>query len=202
MLRIQPILVNKLERYGALIVGFLILFRIVFGTDLDFFLLNSLTILAVFYLWFGFFIFTRAIPSDILDRQKRAAFTPFRIASSILMGVVYSVCLISVLYSLFFYPRMQFMLGFSLFLLATSGSLIGVYVWLNRQEWGFIKQFFLRSVILGSVVLIMFSVPLEKRLQILFRKHPTFIEAYLEYREDPGSETALERLREERSRFR
>ena len=100
--RKEATLVKKIEKIGQLVAGLLIFYRLIFGTSLDFFLLTSITMLAVYYLWMGFFIFTNAIPSDIIDRKKRAALTPLKIAVSIAMGVVYSVCIITILYAIFF----------------------------------------------------------------------------------------------------
>ncbi len=185
-----------------LIVGTLLIFRILFGTLLDFYLLTITTLLAIFYLWSGFFIFTSARPSDIFDRKKRAAYTPFIIVASITMGVIYSLCFITILHAIFFYSLMHFMLGFSLFLILLSTALISLYFWFNQHEWLFMKQLYIRSAAIGLFILLIISIPLETRLHVLYRKHPGFIEAYKEYQQQPESQEALDRLRDERSKFR
>jgi hypothetical protein len=199
---IRPKGLNKVENYGAIIVLCLLGFRFLFGVGLDFFLLTAITILAVFYLWFGFFLFNKAVPFDLLDRRKRAGFTPLRTVSSILMGMVYSVCLIAVLYAVFFYTRMQFMLGFSVFLLGVSTTLILVYHWFNRTDSAFLGQFYRRTAIMGAFIIGLTFTPVDTRLKLLYADFPGFIEAYREYRENPESEQALEQLRSERSKFR
>lgn len=199
---IRPKGLNKLENYGALIVLCLLGFRFFFGVGLDFFLLTAITILAVFYLWFGFFLFNKAVPLDLLDRHKRDGFTTFRTVSSILMGMVYSVCLIAILYAVFFYTRMQFMLGFSVFLLGVSITLTLVYHWFNRSDSAFLGQYYRRTAILGVFIIGLAFTPVDTRLKLLYADSPGFIEAYREYRENPDSEEALERLRSERSKFR
>jgi hypothetical protein len=193
---------NKFEIYGAILVLCLLGYRFVFGVDLDFFLLTAITLLAVFYLWFGFFLFNKATPLDLLDRHKRAGFTPFRTASSILMGLVYSICLIAILYAVFFYPRMQFMLGFSIFLLGVSTTSMAVYHWLNRHDSAFLGQYYRRTAILGAFILGAMFTPVDTRLEWLYADFPGFIEAYREFQENPDSEQALVRLRSERSKFR
>ncbi len=198
----KPTLSSTIETTGSVTITVLLCYRIFVNTQLDFFLLSGITLLAVFYLWFGFFLFTNAQPQDIVDKEKRAAFTPFRITTSIIMGVVYSVSLISILYAIFFYPRMQFMLGFSFFLLISYTSFIIVYHWLNKNEWTFVKQFIKRSAILGAFVFFILVVPVEKRLEVLYRKHPGFVEAYIEYRNSPNAPETIEKLRDERSKFR
>jgi hypothetical protein len=200
--RKQPTIVNKIEKIGLLIVGTLLLFRIVFGTFLDFFLLTTTTLLAVFYLWSGFFIFTSAVPSDIVDRKKRATYTPFKILASITMGVFYSLCVITILQAIFLYALMPFMLALSLFLILLSTALISFYLWFYKHEWLFLRQFYIRSAAFGLFILLIISIPLETRLHILYKKHPSFIEAYKEYQQQPESQEALDRLRDERSKFR
>lgn len=198
----QPTGLNRTEKYFALVVVILLGYRITFGVALDFFLLTAITLMAVFYLWFGFFLFNKAMPLDLVDRHKRSVYTGFRTVSSILMGLVYSVCLIAILYAVFFYPRMQFMLGFSVFLLSASLMLTLVYHWLNRSDKPFLMQYYRRTAILGTLILITLIIPVDKRLEILYDDYPGFVEAYREYRENPDSFEALEKLRGERSKFR
>ncbi len=199
---IKPTALNRLERYGAIIVLCLLGFRFLFGVGLDFFLLTAITIMAVFYLWFGFFLFNNAVPLDLLDRRKLVGYTPFRTVSSILMGMVYSLCLIAILYAVFFYTRMQFMLGFSVFLLGVSTTLILIYHWFNRTDSAFLGQYYRRTAILGAFIIGLTFTPVDTRLKLLYAEFPGFIEAYREYRENPDSEQALEQLRSERSKFR
>ena len=97
---------------------------------------------------------------------------------------------------------MEFMLGFSTALVLISLGLISLYYWFHRFEWIFLKQFFIRSAVIGTIILMFAYVPLDSRLKVLYRKHPGFIEAYKAYHADPGSEEALNLLREERSKFR
>ncbi|MFO7998117.1 MAG: hypothetical protein R6U86_03965 [Bacteroidales bacterium] len=195
-------ILNRVEKYGALIALFLLTYRVFFGIALDVFLLNAITLLAIYYLWLGFFLFNKTLPLDLVDRRKRVRFTPFRTVSSILMGLVYSVCLIAILYAVFFYPRMQFMLGFAFFLLGASLASTLVYHWLNKADWHFLSQFYRRTAILGVFILGTIITPVETRLGILYSNYPGFVEAYKEYRTNPDSPEALERLRSERSNFR
>jgi hypothetical protein len=200
--RTNPTIINSIERIGSVVVALLLLFRILFDTSLNFVMLTAITLSAVYYLWFGFFIFTNAIPLDIIDRRKRAAFTPFVITSSILMGVVYSVCMISILFAFNFYPHMQFMLWFAFILILSSGGFLFTYHKIQPGESTFIKQFIRRSAIFGAFILFLLLIPVEKRLEVLYRKHPGFIQAYKEYRQNPDLHENIDKLREERSKFR
>ena len=195
-------ILNRIEKLIAIPTVVLLIYRIFLGTSLDFFLLSAVTVMAVFYLWFGFFLFNRILPLELADPVKRQNLDSFRVVSSIFMGVVYSVCIISILFSIFFYPRMQFMLGFSLFLVLTAASLSAVYHWLNKQSGRFLRQFYLRSLILGGFIALTLSISVEKRLNLLYSDHPGFIEAYCDHRNEPNDPEAFDRLREERSKFR
>ncbi len=193
---------NKIEKWSAIAVAFFIVYRLLLGTLLDFFMMMSITLLAVFYLWFGFFLFNRTFPHDLIDRRKRSLFVPFKIIVSILMGLIYSICLIAILFGFSFFPPMQSLLWLSLILLLCSTSYIIFNHWIKKGQDLFSGQFYIRSAMIGGLLILMLAVPLNTRLQVLYRKHPDFIAAYKEYRDNPDNPQTLERLKYERSRFR
>jgi hypothetical protein len=193
---------NKTERIGGLIVVALLLFRFLFGTGLNGLLITSLVLMAIYYMWFGFLIFTRASISDLATPKSRSKFSPFMIASSILMGLVYSFCTIAIVYGVFFYQGMNFMLGFSFLLVFFASSFTLFYHRLNLEEGEYLRQFYRRSALLGLFCLAMWITPVDARLEILFRKHPDFIEAYKNYRANPDDPQAEEQFKNVRSRFR
>lgn len=195
-------ILNSIEKWSAIIVGFLIVYRLLVGTWLDFFLMMSITLLAVFYLWFGFFLFNRTLPHDLIDRRKRALFIPFKTITSIMMGLIYSICLIAILFGFSFFPSMQSLLWLSFMLLAGSTAYILFNQWLRKERDLFSRQFYIRTAIIGGLLILMLFIPLNTRLKVLYRKHPDFIEAYKQYRDNPDAPQTLEKLRYERSRFR
>ncbi len=83
-----------------------------------------------------------------------------------------------------------------------STCLIALYHYIHKNESMFVKQFYKRSAIFGLFILLIMVIPLETRLEILYHKHPGFIEAYLEYRQNPEAPEAIDKLRSERSKFR
>lgn len=195
-------LFKKIEQIGGFFVVALLLFRFLFGTGLNGLLITALVLMAIYYMWFGFFIFTRASMLDLATPKSRSKFSAFMIASSILMGLVYSFCTISIVYGVFFYQGMNFMLGFSFLLVFFASSFTLVYHRLNREEGGYLRQFYRRSALLGLFCLAMWVTPVDTRLEVLFRKHPDFIEAYKNFRANPGDEQAEEHLKTVRSHFR
>lgn len=195
-------LINKIERYSALLTILLLTTRILIGTELNVILRISLTILSIFYMWFGFFIFNRLQIMDLLDRRKRGMLNIFKVAGSILMGLCYSYCLTAIIFSLYFFKGMHFMLGLSTFLLVLGTAAIGIYHWFNPGEFSYLKQYYQRSAVIGLFAVILLATPLETRLKVLYRDHPDFVEAYMAYHNDPSQEQVVETLREVRSRFR
>ncbi len=195
-------LINKLEKAGAIVVvaiWFLWLWR---GPVLNFALLFSTTLVSIYYLWFGFFIFHKIQPLEILHQHIRRAITPFGIISSILLGVLMSYGLIGILFGIFFYPGMHFMINSSVIFLIAFAIYIAIYQIRTRKNLELCRGYYFRIIILLVFLITLRLVPVEKRLEFFYGDHPGFVEAYLEYRENPDDEEVLGRLRDERSRFR
>jgi len=186
---------------GLITIG-LVMFRFAFGTALNGLLITAMVLLAIFYMWFGFFIFNRASLQDLATPKSRSKFTPFMVASGILMGLIYSFCTIAIMYGIYFYQGMNFMLATGFFFVVFATSFTLVYHRLNRQDAPYLRQFYRRSAILGLFCLFMWITPVDTRLQLLFRKHPDFIEAYKNYRANPNDSHAEESLKTARSLFR
>ncbi len=198
----QVTLINKTERFGGLLVMVLITARILIGIELNVALRLSLTLLSVFYMWFGFFIFNRTVPTDLITRKKNLLLNPFRITSSILMGLLYSFCTISLIFSFYFLKGMHLLVGLSTILVILATLLMGAYQWLTKADATYLRQFYLRSALFAILGITFLATPLQTRLEILYGKHPDFVEAYLNYTNNPQEDQAIENLREVRSRFR
>lgn len=193
---------KKTELSLIVITGLLLLLRFIWGVPVNLMLRIMLTLTAVFYLWSGFFLFNRISISKIHLRQTFKGINAFKIATGIGMGGIYSVALISVMYAINFYSGMNFLLGFSVFCLFMSGSFFTVYYFLNPETIGYVKQYFIRNVVLILITGFMLSLSVDKRLEILYHEYPEFIEAYKTHRDNPDDTFAAEKLKEERSRFR
>lgn len=195
-------LINKTERLGLLLVILLIAARILIGSDMNVALRVTLTLLSVFYMWFGFFIFNRTLFTELISRKKNLLLNPFRITSSILMGLLYSFSTISLIFSFYFLRGMHLMIGLSTLLVVVATILMLIYQWLHKTEGAYIRQFYLRSALFALLGIAFLATPLQTRLEILYGNHPDFVEAYTYYYNHPGEDQAIENLREVRSRFR
>ncbi len=192
---------RKFEKIGGAIVFLLFLLRIFVGTEFNVVLRLGLLTLSLFYLWFGFFLFNRIGFSDLLKKEARSKLNAFTISAGIVMGIVYSFCILSIIYVIYFYALMQFLVATAAVGVIAATFLLGVYNTLHMPIQKFYNQFYKRSLIIGSVIIALWLTPIDKRLEILFKNHPDFIEAYKEYRLDP-SETNYEKLKEARSLFK
>ncbi len=195
-------IINKLEKAGAITVIAVIGLRFFWGPLYNFPLLVGTSLLAVFYLWFGFFVFNKIQPLDLLYLEVRQTITPYKIIAPTLMGVVTSYALLAVIFGLFFYPGMQFMIVSTLIILIVFNTTIIALEYIRKSFHACSMRIYIRSAVLVLAMLALLIPPDEARLKVLFKHHPEFIEAYLDYQENPADEANLERLREKRSHFR
>ena len=202
LLNTKSNILNSAERTGAIVVAILLILRIIFGTAMNLYLQTGFTLMAVFYLWSGFFIFTNTRLTDLSDKKRRSEITPVCAILGISLGIIYSISMISMIHAVNFYPGMQTILSLSLLLLILSIIMLIVYYRYKPGRWKQSGWLFLRSVIMGAIVSFLLLTPVDKRLNILYRKHPGFLEAYKEYQQNPESDECLDRLRFERSKFR
>jgi len=187
---------------GTIAIVLLILFRFLFGTSLNGVLLVVLVFQTIYYMWFGFFLFSRVSLRDLATPKSRNQVSPFMVISSIIMGLVYSVATIAMVYGLFFYQGMNVVLSGAVLLIILSSGITLLYHWLNVADRPLLKQYYKRSFILGAFCLALWLTPVDTRLEILFKDYPEFVEAYKNLRDNPDNEEAQQRLREARSYFR
>lgn len=195
-------MISKLEKTGAVTVFIVWLLWLWRGPSLNFALLFAATLISIYYLWFGFFIFHRIQPFSLIQNHIRKEIAPFGITTSIMLGVLMSYGIIALLFGMFFYPGMQFMVGSSILLLVAFSAYITFYLLKTKRNKQLCRRYYLRIAILGVLLITLRMVSVEGRLSFFYRDYPGFVDAYLEYMGDPDNEQALERLRDERSRFR
>ncbi len=193
---------KRIEIIGIIIAGILIVLRLIFGTFFNASLMVMLVLLSIYYLWFGFFLFNNITHDQLFSKPDRHKFNIFNISSSIIMGVVYSFTVISIMFAVFFYSKMNLMLGLSFFIIFLSLTFSVIYDKYYKVDKQYLFQFYIRSAIYGIICLFLLLTPVERRAEILFRDHPEFVEAYKNYRENPEDPEAEEELRKQRNRFR
>ena len=195
-------MLRKIEITTLGLIVALILFRLLAGMQLHVLLRILLVLMSIFYMWFGFFLFTKMSVKDLANSNERKKLSPLKITGSIVAGFVYSLSFLAIIHTLDFYRGMHFLSGMAFILNLAVLGIILFFFYRNKQKDTFFKQFLIRSSGMVLLFLVILLTPVEKRLGLLYKDHPDFIEAYTAYIEDPDSPERLDHLREERSAFR
>jgi multisubunit Na+/H+ antiporter MnhG subunit len=195
-------MIRKIEITALLLIAALILFRLFAGMQLHVILRILLVLISIFYMWFGFFLFTRMTVKDLSCPNKRKKLSPLKITGSIVAGFIYSLSSIAIIHSLDFYRAMHFLTGLAFFLNLAVLGVVFFFIYMKKEKDIFFYQFLKRSSAMVVLFLVILLTPVEKRLGLLYKDHPRFIEAYTAYMEDPDDPERLNHLREERSAFR
>ncbi len=201
-MKIKDTIINKFEKAGMVTVIVVMLLRVWLGPVTNTSLLVFTTLLSIYYLWFSFFIFNKLAPLQMLNRDIVQSLYPFQIYITILMGIILSYALIAVLAGFMFFPLMHKIMFWALIALTGFTIYLTIYHIIRKKDFPFLKRYYYRAALYLGLLGLLLIPPVETRLEILYRDHPEFIEAYLEWRENPDDEEAQERLRDIRSRFR
>jgi hypothetical protein len=193
---------RKFEAVGLILVFSLIIYRLLVGVGLQFFLTIIIPVLSVFYMWFGFFLFNRMRFKDLFDKEKRKELNTLQIVSSITAGFIYSFSFITLIFAMGFHPGMNMMISMSLlFNVVILGFSIFFFITFKDKR-RFVRQFLFRSVVLSAIFFFLWYTPVEKRLGFFYKDYPEFVNAYIDYLENPDDPEVQKRLSDERSAFR
>ncbi len=194
--------VRQVETAGLVVLIALFAYRLFAGVDSQVLLRTILTMLSIFYMWFGFFLFNYLKPSELLKPRNWKGISAFRITSSIIFGFLYSFSFIAVLFAVNFYSAMNTMVVLA-FLLNLGAVLFSLLILQTKKEsFTYMRQYIIRSGILCIFFFAVWLTPVNQRLHILFKDQPGFTEAYESYLNNPDDPENLQRLKEERSKFR
>ncbi len=194
--------IKRIEYVALFIILALIIFRVFAGMQLHVLLRVFLVLIAIFYMWSGFFLFTGMSPKDLFNDRKRSELPPKKVTISIIAGFIYSLSFIAIIHTIDFYRGMDILAGIAFLLnLLIMGFIL--FLWSRRKEKNkFIQQFFIRSTVLVFFFAFVLLISVETKLNVLYKDHPRFIEAYTAYMDDPEDPEKVNALREERSAFR
>lgn len=201
-MKVKDTIINKFEKAGLVTVIVVMLLRLWLGPVTNTSLLVFTTLLSIFYLWFSFFIFNKLAPLQMLNREIVRMLYPFQVYITIIMGVVLSFALIAILAGFMFFPLMHRIMFWSFIVLSGFTIYLVTYHIIKKSKFLFLWRYYYRAAIYLGLLGLLLIPPVELRLEVLYRDHPEFIEAYMEWRENPEDEETQERLRDIRSRFR
>ncbi len=195
-------MIRRIEIIALMLIAVLFFFRLLAGMQLHVILRILLVLISIFYMWFGFFLFTKMTIKDFSFPDKRKKLSPLKITGSITAGFIYSLSFIAIIHALDFYRGMHFLSGLAFFLNLGVLGIVFFFLYVKNEKDAFYKQFLKRSSVMVLLFLIILLTPVEKRLGMLYKDHPGFIEAYTAYMNDPDNPERIHHLREERSAFR
>ncbi len=201
-MKVKDTIINKFEKAGIVTVIVVMLLRLWLGPVTNTSLCIFTTLLSIYYLWFSFFIFNKLAPLNMLNRDIVRSLYPFQVYITIIMGIVLSYALVAILAGFMFFPLMPGIMLWALVVLIGFTTYLYVYQIIKKKDLPFLRRYFYRAALYIGLLALLLIPPVETRLEVLFRDHPDFIEAYLEYRENPEDKEAQELLRKMRSRFR
>ncbi len=201
-MKVKDTIINKFEKAGMVTVIVIMLLRIWLGPITNTSLLVFTTLLSIYYLWFSFFIFNKLAPLQMLNKGIVQSLYPFQIYITIIMGIILSYALIAILAGFMFFPLMHKIMFWAFVALTGFTIYLALYQIITKKDLLFLQRYYYRAALYIVLLGLLLIPPVEKRVEILYKDHPEFIEAYLEWLENPDDEEVQERLRDIRSRFR
>jgi len=199
---VKDTIINKFEKAGMITVIVVMLLRIWLGPVTNTSLLVFTTLLSIYYLWFSFFIFNKLAPLQLLKKSIVQSLYPFQIYITIIMGIILSYALIAILAGFMFFPLMHTIMFWAFIALTGFTIFLALYQIMKKKDLLFLQRYYYRAALYIVLLGLLLIPSVETRVEILYKDHPDFIEAYLEWLESPDDEEVLERLRDIRSRFR
>jgi LPXTG-motif cell wall-anchored protein len=153
------------------------------------------SLLSFFYLVFGFLLIHELSLRDLF-KGRLPSTGASRVISSVLLGAVFSVLAMGILFKFMIWNGADNML-----LLGLLG-LLPVLAWNLRAATnagvGFPQRLLYRSVLLGGFGLLFFLMSFNTWIDLRHRNHPSYAEALKESLANPDDPEYKERLRQER----
>ena len=158
----------------------------------------SYTALSTLYFYFGFALFNNIRLRHVFKKESYVGVSSGRIIGGIAMGISFSICLIGMLFKVQYWPGEGVMLMAGMF----TGVLVlipSIFKFLkNREEY--YKKALVRGSVLVGISTILFLTPARTLVELQYRNHPRYIEAYIEYQKDPMNQELSDKLWIEYSR--
>lgn len=124
---------RRIELALAFITVIAIIYKILFGPELNILLIITLTSLSVFYTYFSFIYFNRVPLKQVFQKGTYESISKMRIIVTIALGIGFGITLLGILWSLMSWPFNNFyLLGVPLILL--SGSITFIKYTFTKSE--------------------------------------------------------------------
>ncbi len=174
---------KKIELLLSAISAILLVLRITIGTQISIFFALSILLLALLYFPLGVFLFNKHLLKSSTKENVKSS----QKLGSIAFGFAFSITLIGILFQIQLWPGTVMILGFGIFLM-----LIGIFIILIKKTKvtnQFYKQFIIRATIILILSICLLSIPAKKKISILYKDYPAFVEKYLECLKEPSNDS-------------
>ncbi len=146
----------------------------------------SLLLLGTFYYLFGFALFNKIGFRQIFKRDSYKDTNALRIIGAVLTGWAVSIIFIGVLFTVQHYPGAAFFLYCGLVCIILI-FIVALIRYLKSKEEYYIRIF--KYLAVSAVIGLLFLfVPESSVIELQYRNHPEYIEAYKDLKADPQNE--------------
>lgn len=153
----------------------------------------SFSMLSFLYYPLGFALINGLRFRDAFKKESFKSISTRRIVGGVATGFVLSHLLIAILFKIQYWPGADLMLKTSL-ISAALLLLISLVRFLKNKD-AYYTRIFKRISIIGGFALFLFVVPDLTIVQLQFRNHPKYIEAFEEFQSSPNNKEAQKNLR-------
>jgi hypothetical protein len=160
------------------------------------FMLLSLSILSVFYLYFSFAFFNGIQLRNIFKKVAYADVSALRIVGAIGTGIALSQTIIGLIFKFNEWPGAFVMMsvGLSGFLVV---AIVG-FIQFTKNKIDYYRNIFKRIALFGGLTLILVLLPSNLMFEFKYRNYPTYIEAYKKFIENPTNKELSDKVAAER----
>jgi hypothetical protein len=160
------------------------------------FMLLSLSILSVFYLYFSFAFFNGIQLRNIFKKVAYKDVSALRIVGAIGTGIALSQTIIGLIFKFNEWPGAFVMMsvGLSGFLVV---AIVG-FIQFTKNKIDYYRNIFKRIALFGGLTLILVVLPSNLMFEFKYRNYPTYIEAYKKFIENPTNKELSDKVAAER----
>lgn len=179
------------------LVGLLMIFYQITGGGL----ITTLSLVSIssIYMAFSLLLFNQLSIKELLQSGTLDKIGRLRIIGSILLGLSLSVLTLGILFKIQLYPGASAMLKLGLIGVSVA-LLIGAIKYIKSRDI-FYKSIFKRIIIFGGIGLFFYLLPKANWLTIRFPDNPDYVQAVINYDQNPRDSTSIKRLQIEREKM-
>jgi len=160
----------------------------------------GISVLSVIYFYLGFAFFNNIRLRSIFKKESYKGVGTLRIVGALGAGFAISTTAIGILFKFQSWPGVEFTLGAGL-----AGLFIVTVIGLikfAKNKSAFYTKIFKRVAIFGVLGILLLAIPAASWVELKYRNHPDYVEAYKKSLADPDNEELRNNLEAERQKMK